>query len=162
MSNGLNANIKLRRALASEWESVNPILLSGEPGVELDSFKLKIGNGILSWNDLPYIAGGVGTTLIYNAIEVVDELPEVGSEQSFYKLSSDQKIYYWNNADGVFTCLNVEIPEIPEVPGDGSVDNDTNNIMVVEELPDIGEDLYLYKVASTQKLYYWDLSLIHI
>ena len=156
MSNGLNANIKLRRALASEWESVNPILLSGEPGVELDSFKLKIGNGILSWNDLPYIAGGVGTTLIYNAIEVVDELPEVGSEQSFYKLSSDQKIYYWNSTDGAFTCLNVEIPEIPEVPGDGSVDNDTNNMMVVEELPDVGEDLYLYKVASTQKLYYWD------
>ena len=72
MSNGLNANIKLRRALASEWESVNPILLSGEPGVEIDSFKLKIGNGILSWNDLPYIADGAGTTLIYNAIEIVD------------------------------------------------------------------------------------------
>ena len=139
MSNGLNANIKLRRALASEWERVNPILLSGEPGVELDSFKLKIGNGILSWNDLPYIAGGVGTTLIYNAIEIVDKLPEVGNEQSFYKLSSDQKIYYWNSIDGAFTCLNIEIPEIPEVPGDEPVDNYTNNIMVVEYLPESGE-----------------------
>lgn len=89
MSNGLNANIKLRRALASEWEGVNPILLSGEPGVELDTFKLKIGNGILAWKDLPYIAGGAGTTLIYNAIEIVDELPAMGNEQSFYKLSSD-------------------------------------------------------------------------
>lgn len=68
MSNGLNANIKLRRALAADWLSVNPILLSGEPGVEIDTFKLKIGNGILTWEDLPYVANGASTSLIYNAI----------------------------------------------------------------------------------------------
>ena len=44
MSNGLNANIKLRRALAADWLGVNPVLLAGEPGMELDTFKLKIGN----------------------------------------------------------------------------------------------------------------------
>ena len=55
MSNGLNANIKLRRALASEWNAVNPILLPGEPGVETDTFQLKIGNGILNWKDLNFL-----------------------------------------------------------------------------------------------------------
>ena len=78
--NGLNANIKLRRALASEWEGVNPILLAGEPGMELDTFKLKIGNGILNWNELPYITDGAGNTLIYNAIKVIEELPATGEE----------------------------------------------------------------------------------
>jgi hypothetical protein len=68
MSNGLNTNIKLRRALSSDWSAVNPILLAGEPGVELDTFKLKIGNGFLTWEELPYINGEAGSTLIYNAI----------------------------------------------------------------------------------------------
>jgi hypothetical protein len=148
---GLNANIKLRRALASDWKGVNPILLAGEPGMELDTFKLKIGNGILNWNELPYIDGGAGSTLIYNAIKVVEELPATGEEQSFYKVSSDQKIYYWDENNSKFICLNFEMPELPDV-----TDNDTNNMMVVEELPETGEDLYLYKIASTQKLYYWD------
>lgn len=150
MSNSLNANIKLRRALASEWSAVNPILLSGEPGVELDTFKLKIGNGLLTWDELPYIAGGAGTSLIYNAIQVVDTLPNIGDEQSFYKVSSSQKIYYWDSVDKSFICLNVEIPE------NDFVDTDTNNMMIVESLPEHGEDLYLYKVVSTQKLYYWN------
>ena len=148
MSNGLNANIKLRRALAADWLSVNPILLSGEPGVEIDTFKLKIGNGILTWEELPYVAGGMSTSLIYNAIQIVEKLPDIGDEQSFYKVSSDQKIYYWNSVDANFVCLNVEIPEF--------VDTNTNNMVLVDELPEQGEDIYLYKVKATQKLYYWD------
>ena len=151
MSNGLNANIKLRRALASDWEGVNPILLSGEPGMELDTFKLKIGNGVLTWNELPYITDGTGSTLIYNAIKIVETLPEVGDEQSFYKVSSDQKIYYWNGNENKFVCLNFEMPELPEF-----VDTNTNNVVLVDELPEVGEDIYFYKVNATQKMYYWD------
>lgn len=149
MSNGLNANIKLRRALASDWSAINPILLSGEPGVELDTFRLKIGNGFLTWEELPYIGGEAGTILIYNAIQIVDELPTTGDEQFFYKVSSDQKIYYWNSEDNTFICLNVEIPEIPDFVN-------TNNVILVDELPEVGEDIYFYKVNATQKMYYWD------
>ena len=50
---------QLRRGQATEWRSVNPVLLHGEPGVETDTGKLKIGNGATSWNELPYSAGGV-------------------------------------------------------------------------------------------------------
>ena len=150
MSNGLNANIKLRRALASEWEAVNPILLPGEPGVETDTFKLKIGNGILNWKDLPYIGGCAETSLIYNAILIVDELPEVGSEQSLYKVSSSQKLYYWDSIKSEFICLNFEFN------ADDFVDTNTNNMVVIDELPETGEDLYLYKLSSTQELYYWN------
>lgn len=52
--------IKLRRGTAAEWIASNEILKLGEPGFEVDTFKLKIGNGILAWNDLPYISGGMG------------------------------------------------------------------------------------------------------
>lgn len=148
MSNGLNANIKLRRALAADWLGVNPVLLAGEPGMELDTFKLKIGNGVLAWKDLPYIDGGAGTNLIYNAIEIVDSLPSIGNEQSFYKVSSNQKIYYWDSINNDYICLNFEIPEF--------VDTNTNNVILVDELPEVGEDIYFYKVNATQKIYYWD------
>lgn len=48
---------KLRRGQSADWTSVNPLLADGEPGFELDTGKLKIGNGSTNWNDLAYIAG---------------------------------------------------------------------------------------------------------
>lgn len=54
----MRERIRLRRDSASNWSANNPILGSGEPGVELDTNKIKIGNGVDSWSILPYIAGG--------------------------------------------------------------------------------------------------------
>ena len=50
---------QLKRYTASEWSDSNPVLLSGEPGIELQedaSIKMKFGNGVDNWNDLPYFA----------------------------------------------------------------------------------------------------------
>lgn len=47
--------IQLRRGTAAEWASVNPVLASGEPGVEVDTSKLKVGDGSTAWADLPYV-----------------------------------------------------------------------------------------------------------
>lgn len=89
---------QLRRGRASEWRSVNPVLLQGEPGVETDTGKLKIGDGAAAWNALPYatggdIAGGTGTlagltedptdpgTFTYESldglVQVLDDLDDV-------------------------------------------------------------------------------------
>lgn len=61
--------IQMRRDLAAEWTTVNPILAQGEIGMEVDTFKLKIGNGTAAWNSLPYIAGGapIGERVLYDA-----------------------------------------------------------------------------------------------
>ena len=48
--------IQLRRDTAAEWQKVNPVLSSGEPGVETDTGKWKIGDGTLAWKALPYKA----------------------------------------------------------------------------------------------------------
>jgi hypothetical protein len=45
--------IKLKRGLSTEWADLNPILKLGEPGYEKDTKKLKIGDGVTLWNDLP-------------------------------------------------------------------------------------------------------------
>ena len=45
--------IQLRRGLASEWTSANPILADGEVGYEKDTRKEKVGDGVTAWTSLP-------------------------------------------------------------------------------------------------------------
>ena len=46
--------IQLRRDGAQQWANVNPILAQGELGIELDTSRLKIGDGVTPWNSLKY------------------------------------------------------------------------------------------------------------
>ncbi len=55
------ARIQLRQGTSTDWTAANTLLESGEPGVELDTLKFKIGDGIRYWSALPY-AGGPGGT----------------------------------------------------------------------------------------------------
>lgn len=48
---------KFRRGLAARWISEDPVLNSGEPGVEIDTGKLKVGNGVSRWTQLAYLSG---------------------------------------------------------------------------------------------------------
>lgn len=49
-----NYVIQFKRQTASAWTQKNPVLKIGEPGLETDTHRLKIGNGTTSWNSLPY------------------------------------------------------------------------------------------------------------
>ena len=53
--------IQLRRGTISTWSTKNPILASGEMGLETDTNLFKIGDGVTSWNDLAY-GGFTGPT----------------------------------------------------------------------------------------------------
>ena len=50
--------IQLKRGTYRAFQNVNPILLEGQPGFEIDTNRLKIGNGIQHYLDLPYIGEG--------------------------------------------------------------------------------------------------------
>ena len=52
--------IQMRRGTAAEWTAANPLLAEGEQGVELDTHKWKVGDGVLRWSALPYASGGPG------------------------------------------------------------------------------------------------------
>jgi len=43
-----------RRDTAAVWTSYNPVLASGEIGLEIDTSLFKMGNGSTPWNSLPY------------------------------------------------------------------------------------------------------------
>ena len=46
--------LQLRRGGAQEWANSNPILAQGELGIELDTGRFKIGDGVTAWNTLRY------------------------------------------------------------------------------------------------------------
>lgn len=48
---------------AAEWQSTNPVIAAGEMVVELDTHKLKVGDGKLNYNDLPYYEGPQGESI---------------------------------------------------------------------------------------------------
>lgn len=51
--------IQLRRDTAANWTSANPLLLEGEFGIETDTKRFKLGDGVTHWNSLAY-GGPVG------------------------------------------------------------------------------------------------------
>ncbi len=50
--------IQIRRDTAANWTSANPTLAQGEIGFEIDTLKLKVGDGSTAWTSLSYYAGG--------------------------------------------------------------------------------------------------------
>ncbi|MCA9313772.1 hypothetical protein KDA08_05685, partial [Candidatus Saccharibacteria bacterium] len=46
--------IQIRRDIAANWVTANPVLFQGEIGYELDTRKMKIGDGATDWNSLAY------------------------------------------------------------------------------------------------------------
>jgi len=57
------SKIQVRRDSSNNWTSTNPTLSQGEPGYEIDTNKIKYGDGITAWNSLAYTTGaGSGAT----------------------------------------------------------------------------------------------------
>jgi hypothetical protein len=54
-----NVRFELRRNTKLGWNP-NFILLAGEPGTETDTGQMKVGDGVHTWADLPYVGGGEG------------------------------------------------------------------------------------------------------
>lgn len=77
-------HILLRGDLAAAWTSINPILDAREAGVETDTHRLKVGDGVTPWTSLPYTIGSSpsdataavkGVLLLTNALGGTAALP---------------------------------------------------------------------------------------
>jgi microcystin-dependent protein len=55
-----SGTLQNKTGTAAAWASVNPTLPKGQIGVELDTNKIKVGDGVNAWNSLNYIGGGSG------------------------------------------------------------------------------------------------------
>lgn len=54
-SNSVRATMQVRHDTASNWTTRNPVLGEGEYGLETNTFLIKIGDGIRTWSNLPYL-----------------------------------------------------------------------------------------------------------
>lgn len=146
----LNATILLRSDTSTNWLDANPILAMGEAGYEIDTHKLKIGNGTTNWEDLSYIASESDLVVQNKSIETVEKLPPEGDASFFYKVKSTSLIYFWDNDKFVAINEKQEIPD-PEPQIDNIIVADTK-----DGFPANGENNKLYKSLDDQLIYSWN------
>jgi hypothetical protein len=64
--------IQIRRGTATQWTTANPTLSSGEFGLETNTGKVKLGDGVTAWTSLAYFGNlealdNVGDVIITSA-----------------------------------------------------------------------------------------------
>lgn len=92
MSSVVASTFQFKRGTEARWAEVNPILAQGEPGFVYDKQRLKIGDGVTRWNDLPYIDG---KTEVVN-FNTISSFPLIGDPNIIYKASSELSLYQFN------------------------------------------------------------------
>lgn len=102
------AGIQFKRGTAARWAELNLVLEAGQPGFVTDENRLKIGDGLTAWNDLPYI----GEDNVINCQEHYD-FPSIGRENVIYKAEAERLLYQWNS-----TALKYEVVGEAEISGD--------------------------------------------
>ena len=101
MATILKTTFRLKRGNSDRWAEVNPILQPGEPGFILDENRLKIGDGITPWNELPY----TGESNVFSGASTED-FPEVGQSWTIYKSEKEKKLYQWNDETAQYEELS--------------------------------------------------------
>lgn len=126
----MSNRIQFRRDTDSNWVTANPILTEGELGFEINTGFIKIGDGIKSWNQLPYVIGNSGqlpnvllphmgnpgpspidTLRLYSQKVSGRMMPKFigpsGLDTSLQPMLARNKVGYWNPPGGANTVPGV-------------------------------------------------------
>ena len=100
MAEVIKMTYQLRRGTSATWKTNNPLLLAGEPGYELDTHKVKIGDGTSYWKDLPYIGE-------HNIVSYAThtEFPSVGNVNYLYKANDEDMLYCWDDKEADYVII---------------------------------------------------------
>ena len=93
--------LQFKRGTAARWSTVNPVLAKGEPGFVYDKNKIKIGDGVTPWNQLPYFEGSSGI----ESVSTFLELPAVGSPSIIYRVIDEKSLYQYNTETRSYDCI---------------------------------------------------------
>ena len=99
--------IKNRRNNAQNWTTDNPVLMAGEFGVELDTKRIKVGDGTTAWNDLPYC-----TATSEEITEIVESITYNKTEidNALNAKADAADVYTKTEVDDIKTTIEGEIP----------------------------------------------------
>lgn len=119
----LKTIFQVKRGQSAAWASVNPVLRPGEPGFELDTNKLKIGNGIDAYNDLPYLTDA--------------EIARIEGLEASLKLKANiEDVYTKDEIDslmsGIYTYKGT-VKTFADLPTSGLRSGDVYNIETADE-----------------------------
>lgn len=106
--------VQFRRDLKTQWETYNPILADGEIGIESDSKRFKLGDGINNW-----------TSLSYSSKALADEPQQyVGNlditDITYAADGSVSEITYQGGHKTIFTYIGTDIDTIEYTDTDGT------------------------------------------
>lgn len=117
--------IQLRKGTATEWSTANPILSSGEIGVDLTNSELRVGNGTDTWSSLSPIGAG-GGAIDASSVSILDSLGFYTSESVEGALTEIAQILTEYNAN--------LIPDTDATYDLGSIDNQWNNAYIADSV----------------------------
>ena len=100
MAEVVKITYQLRRGTSAIWVKNNPLLAAGEPGYEIDTHKVKIGDGTSNWKDLPYI--GEHNIVSYASH---NDFPSVGNVNYLYKANDEDILYCWDDKGVNFVII---------------------------------------------------------
>lgn len=108
-------SVQFKRGTAARWKELNLVLEAGQPGFVVDENRLKIGDGVTAWSDLPYI----GESSVVNAQTHYD-FPSIGRENVIYKAEAEKCIYQWSTTSLIYELL-----------GSTEISGDLSNIEII-------------------------------
>ena len=108
-------------ATSAQWSNANPVLMSGEMGVESDTRKYKIGDCVTKWSNLSYASGvSIDTTLNASSTNPVQN--KVIKAELDKKMAKTDKIYEadleWGGRDILDSFSPVDAAMVPELGSD--------------------------------------------
>ena len=152
--------VRLRRDTSANWESTNPILKIGEPGLETDTKKLKFGDGVTAWTSLSYTRSDSNDPLLLESVDDrVASLIKAGSNISLnYNDSANELTVSASGlqlAGDYATLISGRVPaaQLPSYVDDVI---EANNFAA---LPVSGETGKIYVTLDSNKVYRWSGSV---
>lgn len=128
--------LKIRRDNSAVWILINPVLEQGEPAVELDTGKMKIGDGERPYVELPYTGTGATTTVAWG-----DITGTIASNGALATALSNKEAQANKGIANGYAPLNEDavIPGIHILKGEpnGVPSLDKDGIVLREQLPPI-------------------------
>jgi len=102
----MSTTIQFRRDTSANWTSNNPVLASGEVGLETDTSAYKIGDGSTTWNSLAYnqLAPEI-TTLLLDGVGSDPTVPSSGDLVVYSKAIAGRMMLKQLGPSGVSTAL---------------------------------------------------------
>jgi len=157
------AKIKFRRDTKANWASANSILSQGEPGLDITTNSLKIGDGTTAWSNLHIIVGkyptpNVAYTGVFNGYPA--NIPITKGQGVFftsnnYILETDN--YWWDEFDTYnYDLSGVETLNFYNLGGikyDFRLGGKSETLLTDVNLHDIavvGDDIYLENLPALE------------